>query len=340
MDTQNNNNDMRHKVLTDSVESLSDLNSLQTLFDRESQVFRMPSERTLAEIIDLMRDVMFPYHYGETPVYGDTLKYYIGVRVDKMARLLNEQIGIALQYEHKSGPTPQPLPCREGSGHSEQPYSQTEAVSAPLPAREGHGGGSSHQRAGEITAQFVGRLPELRRVLTTDVVAAYEGDPAAKNHGEIISCYPVIKALTNYRMAHELLTLGVPLIPRMLTEMAHSETGIDIHPGAQIGESFTIDHGTGVVIGETCIIGRHVKLYQGVTLGARSFPLDDEGKPIKGIPRHPILEDDVIVYSNATILGRITIGRGATVGGNSWVTQDVPAGCRVVQQKASHEIQK
>ena len=303
MDTQNNNNDMRHKVLTDSVESLSDLNSLQTLFDRESQVFRMPSERTLADIIDLMRDVMFPYHYGETPVYGDTLKYYIGVRVDKMARLLNEQIGIALQYDCNKCP-------------------------------------DAHKRAGEITAQFVGRLPELRRVLTTDVVAAYEGDPAAKNHGEIISCYPVIKALTNYRMAHELLMLGVPLIPRMLTEMAHSETGIDIHPGAQIGESFTIDHGTGVVIGETCIIGRHVKLYQGVTLGARSFPLDDEGKPIKGIPRHPILEDDVIVYSNATILGRITIGRGATVGGNIWVTQDVPAGCRVVQQKASQEIQK
>ena len=220
-----------------------------------------------------------------------------------MARLLNEQITIALQYECNKCP-------------------------------------NAHQMAGEITQKFVGRLPELRRVLTTDVVAAYEGDPAAKNHGEIISCYPVIKALTNYRMAHELLLLGVPLIPRMLTEMAHSETGIDIHPGAEIGESFTIDHGTGVVIGETCIIGRHVKLYQGVTLGARSFPLDEKGMPIKGIPRHPILEDDVIVYSNATILGRITIGRGATVGGNIWVTQDVPAGCRVVQQKASQEVKK
>lgn len=292
---------MRHKVLTEAVESLSALNSLQTLFDRESQVFRMPSERTLADIIDLMRDVMFPYHYGETPVYGDTLKYYIGVRVDRLARLLTEQIGIALQYECNKCP-------------------------------------NAHQAAGDITAQFVGLLPELRRVLTTDVIAAYEGDPAAKNHGEIISCYPVIKALTNYRMAHELLRLGVPLIPRMLTEMAHSETGIDIHPGAQIGESFTIDHGTGVVIGETCIIGRHVKLYQGVTLGARSFPLDADGNPIKGIPRHPILEDDVIVYSNATILGRITIGRGAQIGGNIWVTTDIPAGCRVVQGKAKHEI--
>ena len=127
--------------------------------------------------------------------------------------------------------------------------------------------------------------------------------------------------------------LGVPLLPRFITEMAHSETGIDIHPGARIGEHFTIDHGTGVVIGETCVIGRNVKLYQGVTLGARSFPLDADGNPIKGIPRHPILEDDVIVYSNATILGRITVGRGATVGGNIWVTEDVPAGARIVQRK-------
>ena len=140
--------------------------------------------------------------------------------------------------------------------------------------------------------------------------------------------------ISNYRIAHELLVLGVPLIPRIITEMAHSETGIDIHPGAAIGGYFTIDHGTGVVIGETCIIGNNVKLYQGVTLGAKSFPLDEDGKPIKGIPRHPILEDNVIVYSNATILGRITIGKDATVGGNIWVTEDVPAGARIVQTKA------
>ena len=156
---------------------------------------------------------------------------------------------------------------------------------------------------------------------------------SVNSFGEVISCYPAIRAISNYRIAHKLLTLGVPLIPRIITELAHSETGIDIHPGAKIGSYFTIDHGTGVVIGETCIIGNHVKLYQGVTLGARSFPLDDEGKPIKGIPRHPILEDDVIVYSNATILGRITIGRGATVGGNIWVTEDVPAGARITQRK-------
>ena len=161
------------------------------------------------------------------------------------------------------------------------------------------------EEAASIAARFISHLPELRRILATDVEAAYNGDPAAHSFGEVISCYPAIRAISNYRIAHELLVLGVPLIPRIITEMAHSETGIDIHPGAAIGGYFTIDHGTGVVIGETCIIGKNVKLYQGVTLGAKSFPLDQDGKPIKGIPRHPILEDNVIVYSNATILGRI-----------------------------------
>ncbi|MDL2211245.1 serine acetyltransferase, partial [Bacteroides sp. OttesenSCG-928-M17] len=174
---------------------------------------------------------------------------------------------------------------------------------------------------------------ELRRLLATDVEAAYNGDPAAQSYGEVICCYPSIRAISNYRIAHELQTLGVPLIPRIITEMAHSETGIDIHPGAKIGAYFAIDHGTGVVIGATTIIGKNVKLYQGVTLGAKSFPLDEEGKPIKGIIRHPIIEDDVIIYSNATILGRIVIGQGATIGGNIWVTENVPAGERIVQKK-------
>lgn len=178
----------------------------------------------------------------------------------------------------------------------------------------------------EVTLKFIERLPELRRILATDVEAAYNGDPAAENYDEIICSYPIIKAITNYRIAHELLVLGVPLIPRFITEMAHSETGIDIHPGAQIGHHFTIDHGTGVVIGATCIIGNNVKLYQGVTLGAKSFPLDENGNPIKGIPRHPILEDDVIVYSNATVLGRITLAKGTIIGGNLWVTKSTQPG--------------
>ena len=150
---------------------------------------------------------------------------------------------------------------------------------------------------------------------------------------EIMLAYPAFEAISIYRMAHRLYKMGIPMLPRMMTEYAHQLTGIDIHPGATIGNYFFIDHGTGVVIGATCIIGNHVKLYQGVTLGAKSFPLDDDGHPIKGIPRHPILEDDVIVYSNATILVRITVGRGATVGGNIWVTEDVPAGARLGQKK-------
>lgn len=180
---------------------------------------------------------------------------------------------------------------------------------------------------------FIDKLPSIRQSLHTDVVAAYNGDPAANSYEEIICCYPIIKVLMNYRVAHELLLTGVKLVPRMLTEMAHSETGIDIHPGAQIGDYFTIDHGTGVVIGETSVIGNNVKLYQGVTLGAKSFPLDADGNPIKGIPRHPILEDDVIVYSNSSILGRVTIGKGAVIGGNVWVTQDVPAGAKIIQYR-------
>ncbi len=185
----------------------------------------------------------------------------------------------------------------------------------------------------DIVDQFMQSLPEIKSLLKEDAEAAYDGDPAAESIDEVILCYPTMKALSNYRVAHCLYQLGVPLIPRVITEMAHSETGIDIHPGAQIGHRFTIDHGTGVVIGATCIIGNNVKLYQGVTLGAKSFPQDENGNPIKGIPRHPILEDDIIVYSNATILGRITIGRGTIIGGNLWVTEDTKPGERLLQAK-------
>jgi len=176
-------------------------------------------------------------------------------------------------------------------------------------------------------------VPELKRMLDMDIEAAYNGDPAAESLDEIVCCYPVIKALINYRFAHRMLKLGIKMIPRIITELAHSETGIDIHPAATIGHHFTIDHGTGVVIGATCIIGNYVKLYQGVTLGAKSFPLDDHGHPIKGIPRHPILEDNVIIYSNATVLGRITIGKGTVIGGNLWVTESTRPGEQIVQAR-------
>jgi serine O-acetyltransferase len=190
------------------------------------------------------------------------------------------------------------------------------------------------EKAKETALEFIEFLPEIRRKLVTDVNATYLNDPAARNLGEVIFCYPAIRAITNYRVAHKLLQLNVPLIPRFISEMAHGETGIDIHPKAQIGEQFTIDHGTGVVIGSTSILGKNVKIYQGVTLGAKSFPLDENGNPIKGIPRHPIVEDDVVIYAGATILGRVTIGKGSVIGGNVWVTDDLPPYSRVVQLKA------
>ncbi len=267
------------------VDALSQPERLMEMFGWHPDGEPLPSGKAQREIIDLARAFIFPGFYGIPSVHAQTLKYHIGVNVERLHRLLTEQI--------------------------------------------------MSPNAEAIATAFVERLPAIRSLLATDVEAAYNGDPAASSFLEIISCYPVIKCLVNYRIAHELLQLGVPLIPRMLTEMAHSETGIDIHPAAQIGHHFTIDHGTGVVIGETCIIGNHVKLYQGVTLGAKSFPLDADGNPTKGIPRHPILEDNVIVYSNATILGRITIGRGATVGANIWVTDDMKEGER--KYKKSNE---
>lgn len=288
-------------LLAQTVTELSEDSSLKGLFHEHQDGDPLPSGKVLHEIIELCRAILFPGFYGKSTVNHHTITYHIGVNIERLYNLLTEQIHAGLCFDAK----------------------ETGDCACD----------TKREKAIDLAGQFISRLPALREVLATDVEAAYNGDPAAESYGEIISCYPIIKALSNYRIAHELLLLGVPLIPRIITEMAHSETGIDIHPAARIGHHFTIDHGTGVVIGATCIIGNHVKLYQGVTLGAKSFPLDDDGHPIKGIPRHPILEDDVIVYSNATILGRITVGRGATVGGNIWVTEDVPAGVRLVQKK-------
>ena len=288
------------QTLTGAVEQLSEASSYTGLCHHHRQGQPLPSAEQLPQIVNLARAILFPGYFGNSSVNAQTMTYHIGVNVEQLYHLLVNQIQAGLAFE---------LP-------EDKDDAETLCEQARL-----------------LAAQFIGRLPEMRRTLATDVEAAYNGDPAATNYGEVICCYPAIRAISNYRIAHELLVLGVPLIPRIITEMAHSETGIDIHPGATIGHHFTIDHGTGVVIGETCIIGNNVKLYQGVTLGAKSFPLDENGNPIKGIARHPILEDDVIVYSNATILGRITIGQGATIGGNIWVTEDVPAGERIVQRR-------
>lgn len=191
--------------------------------------------------------------------------------------------------------------------------------------------------AGEITGAFARRLPELRRLLDSDVEAAYAGDPAARSVDEVLLCYPCILAIIHHRVAHELYLLGAPLVARIVAEIAHSETGIDIHPGAQIGHSFFIDHGSGVVIGETAIIGDRVRLYQAVTLGARSFPSEQDGTLTKGMPRHPIVESDVVIYAGATILGRVIIGAGAVIGGNVWLTESVSAGSVIHQAFAELE---
>ena len=289
-------------ILTKVVDELSDKRSYEGLFQQHKEGDPLPSSISLHRIIDLARAILFPGYFGNSTINKHTIPYHIGVNIESLYNLLIEQIQAGFYFGIENN----------GLKITEKPYKEN---------------------AASLAIHFISKLPELRRILATDTEAAYYGDPAASSLGEIISCYPAIRAISNYRIAHELLISGVPLIPRIITEMAHSETGIDIHPGAQIGHHFTIDHGTGVVIGATCIIGNHVKLYQGVTLGAKSFPLDDNGNPIKGIPRHPILQDNVIVYSNATILGRITIGKGAIVGGNIWVTEDVPAGARIVQHK-------
>ncbi len=256
--------------------------------------------------MELLKEVIFPGYFGNTAVRADSIKFHMGINIDKLVKLLIIQLQHGYCFSCSENNCDDCVTCKES--------------------------------AEEVVVKFLGSLPEIRDKLANDVHAMYMYDPAAKGYGEIIFAYPAIKAITNYRIAHELFKLKVPIIPRIITEMAHSDTGIDIHPGAEIGENFVIDHGTGVVIGETCIIGNNVKLYQGVTLGARSFKLDPNGNPIKGIARHPIVEDDVTIYSGATILGRVKIGKGSTIGGNVWLTQDLPANSRVVQGRPRENL--
>lgn len=256
----------------------------------------LPSVNRIKEIVNLLKSILFPGFFGDAEINDDTREYYIKLYIDKLYPLLNEQIYTSICFPTNS-------------------LDDMEKLSS------------------ELTVTFISKLPEIKRLLSTDVKAVYDGDPAATNHEEVIFCYPAIRAMINYRVAHELLIMGIPVLPRIITELAHSSTGIDIHPGAKIGEYFSIDHGTGVVIGETCIIGNHVRLYQGVTLGAKGFKLDDNGMPLN-VPRHPILEDHVIVYSNSTILGRITIGHHTIIGGNIWQVNSVPPYSRIIQKKA------
>ena len=290
------NYSLNNATINSVVDKLSQPQSYEGLYHHNPEGQALPSEQAVREFIALVRSTIFPGYYSSSSLHDSTITYHLGVAVERMHRVLAKQILYSLCFAEQEI-------CKGASCNSGQEY-----------------------KALNIAGAFISYLPELRRILALDVEAAYQGDPAAESIGEIICCYPSLKAITYHRIAHKLYELQVPLLPRIISEIAHSETGIDIHPAARIGESFFIDHGTGVVIGATCIIGSRVKLYQGVTLGAKSFPKADDGSLIKGIERHPIIGDNVIVYSNTTLLGRINIGESARIGANMWITEDVPAG--------------
>ena len=291
------------KVLNETVEKLSDECSYKQLFHAYRDEEALPSGEVLEEIIDLCRAILFPGYYGNARISTQTIRFHTGVNIEKLHELLSRQIYAGLCLADTSCTS-----CAE-----ELIFSQAE----------------------KLSEAFISTLPEMRCLLATDAEAAYNGDPAAQNINEVIFCYPGFRAIGNYRIAHQLYKLGVPFIPRMITEMAHSETGIDIHPGAQIGHYFSIDHGTGTVIGETSVIGNNVRIFQGVSLAGEKLPPDENGNAIRGVPRHPILEDNVTVYSNATRLGKIRVGKGATICGNVWITGDVPPGAVITQNKVT-----
>ena len=265
----------------------------------------MPSVARLQQAVTLCREIIFPGYFAGSSVSSESLQFSMGVNIEQLSHILLKEVYAGI--------------CVMESRNAD--FDKKEAIG----------------RSNKITAEFIEWLPELRRLLCGDIDAMFVGDPAATSISEIILAYPATRAISSYRIAHRLNSLGAPLIPLTITEMAHSETGIDIHPCAQIGERFSIDHGTGVVVGATCVIGDDVKLYQGVTLGAKSFPLDENGKPVKGIPRHPIIGNGVVVYAQATILGRVTIGDNSVIGGNVWLTRDVAAGEVVSQMDCQAE---
>ena len=279
------------------------LRSLETR-QRRDRPPKLPSRKVLVGVADGLRAVLFPNRLGLPDLTSESVDYYVGHMLDVTLRELMVQVRRELRFVSGSDPS----------------------------------SNSDSEQAAAIIQAFARRLPRVRSLLESDVQAAYEGDPAARSIDEVLVCYPGITAITHYRLAHELHRLGASLIARMISEIAHSATGIEIHPGAQIGGSFFIDHGTGVVIGETAVIGEHVRLYQAVTLGAKRFPVDEHGALVKGNLRHPIVEDDVVIYAGATILGRITIGRGSTIGGNVWLTRSVPPGSTISQAQTRSEV--
>jgi serine O-acetyltransferase len=268
---------------------------------REAGGREFPSRDALRDIVERLSGALFPMRLGPEDLQQESEDFYVGHTLDIALRALREQILLELQYISRK-------------------YGQENEVDTVL-----------QKQASLLLHTFAGSLPGIRALLDTDVEAAYRGDPAARSVDEVVLCYPGLTAIIHHRIAHKLYSLGVPLLARIVSELAHSATGIDIHPGAQIGNSFFIDHGTGVVIGETAVIGNRVRLYQAVTLGAKRFTVDENGSLEKGQPRHPLLEDDVVIYAGATVLGRITIGAGSSIGGNVWLTRSVPPGSNVTQ---------
>ncbi|MHC1946928.1 serine acetyltransferase [Bradyrhizobium sp. UFLA06-06] len=266
---------------------------------QDGEARRAPSRDVLEAILDGLTEALFPRHYGQSDLDGENIDYFVGNTLSIALDSLSAQIHRGALFV----------------GDELEP-------------------GFAHEEAIELTRAFATQLPSVRGLLINDLRAAFVGDPAARNFPEILIGYPGMTAIIHHRLAHLLYQTGARLVARLMSEIAHTRTGIDIHPGARIGSGFFIDHGTGVVIGETAIIGNNVRVYQAVTLGARHFPTDDEGHVIKGDARHPIVEDDVVIYAGATILGRITIGRGSTIGGNVWLTKDVPPNSIVAQATA------
>ena len=274
---------------------------------REPGSREFPSREALAAIVESLKGALFPMRLGPPELHHDSEDFYVGYTLDSALQSLLVQASLELHYMARHQPR------------------ASDAIDAEAMA---------------AVREFAAALPGIRRLLDGDVLAAFQGDPAARSVDEVLLSYPGILAMIHHRLAHRLYGLGLPLLARIVAELAHSQTGIDIHPGAQIDAGFFIDHGTGVVIGETAVIGKRVRIYQAVTLGAKRFPTDVEGNLQKGLPRHPVVEDDVVIYAGATILGRVTLGKGATIGGNVWITDDVPPGASVSQASLQNAPQR
>ncbi len=288
---------------------VAELRSLRTEWreatNANGAIYELPSQEALSGVVNDLSTALFPRHFGPPGLIEENVDYLVGSTIGRAMQALLEQVRRELRLTSEA---------------------------------TGDNGAKREQQAFEIARAFAASLPKVRALLESDVQAAYRGDPAAHSVDEVLFCYPGVFAIIRHRLAHELYRLGAPLLARIIAEIAHSATGIDIHPGAQIDESFFIDHGTGVVIGETAVIGKRVRLYQAVTLGAKRFAVDESGALLKGGARHPIIEDDVVIYAGATILGRVTIGRGSNIGGNVWLTRGVPAGSNITQAQTRNDV--